>query len=159
LIFALIDPLAWLTYSLGLVGRNLKMMLATAPLVIGGYVIGLPYGPKGVAFGFSLAMTLWAVPRVAWSVHGTVVSVRDVFVAASKPFCSGIIAAAFTFVAQLFLGQSLSHLARLIFGITIFSATHAVILLYVLRQHGIYSSLLQGLKKSSTIENNVLASV
>src|SRR6266849_8906030 len=59
LIFALINPLAWLTFSLGLMARNLKIVLVLAPLVIGGYILGLPYGPKGVAFAYSAVMMLW----------------------------------------------------------------------------------------------------
>jgi O-antigen/teichoic acid export membrane protein len=46
LIFAMINPLAWLLFSLGMVGRSLKVALVLAPLVIAGYVMGLPYGPK-----------------------------------------------------------------------------------------------------------------
>ncbi len=90
LIFALINPLAWLTFSLGMIGRNLKIVCVLAPLVIGGYVLGLPYGPRGVAIGYSALMPLWAVPHIAWCVHGTVISLRDIFVAASRPFVSGI---------------------------------------------------------------------
>src|SRR6266568_1829967 len=39
LIFALINPLAWLTFSLGMIGRNLKIVLVLAPLIITGYVL------------------------------------------------------------------------------------------------------------------------
>jgi len=159
LVFALIDPLAWLTYSLGLVGRNLKMVLATAPLVITGYVIGLPHGPKGVALGYSLAMTLWVVPRIAWSLRGTVVSVSDVFVAASKPFCSGMIAAGVTFGMQILLGPSLSILERLILEVTLYIATYMVIFFYVMGQQTVYWDLLQGFRNPSATEENVLASV
>ena len=78
LIFALINPLGWLLFSLGLVERSLKIALVFAPSIIGGYVLGLPYGPKGVAFAYSAVMTLWVIPFIAWCVHGTVVSFRDI---------------------------------------------------------------------------------
>ena len=59
MIFALINPLSWLMFSLGLVGRSLKVALVLTPLVISAYVIGLPYGPKGVALAYSSAMALF----------------------------------------------------------------------------------------------------
>ena len=54
LVFALINPLGWLLWSLGLVARSLKIALVFAPIIILGYIIGLPYGPKGVAFAYSI---------------------------------------------------------------------------------------------------------
>lgn len=45
LVFALINPFVWLLYSIGLVGRSLKIALVIAPLVILAYLLGLPYGP------------------------------------------------------------------------------------------------------------------
>ena len=36
-----------------------KMGLVIAPIMIAGYVIGLPYGPKGVALAYSAVMLLW----------------------------------------------------------------------------------------------------
>ena len=53
--------------------------------VIAGYVLGLPYGPTGVAFGYSAAMALWVVPHILWCLHGTVISIRDVALAVGRP--------------------------------------------------------------------------
>src|ERR1039458_650536 len=74
LVFAIANPLSWLVMSLGLVRRALKMGLVIAPLLILAYLVGLPYGPKGVALAYSGTMLLWVVPVIAWSVHGTVIS-------------------------------------------------------------------------------------
>jgi PST family polysaccharide transporter len=45
--------------SLGLIRRLLKMGLVIAPIMIVSCVVGLPYGPKGVAIAYSTVMTLW----------------------------------------------------------------------------------------------------
>jgi len=156
LIFALINPLAWLTFSLGMIGRNLKIVLVLAPLVIGGYVLGLPYGPRGVAIGYSALMTLWAIPHIAWCVHGTVISPRDIFVAASRPFISGIAAAALAFAVQFFFAQSLSPLPRLVLGVTILLSVYVGMLFYVMGQKEVYWDLLRGFRKSSPVEEDTL---
>ena len=85
LILALINPLGWLLFALGMVGRSLKIALVLAPIVITGYLIGLPYGPKGVALAYSSAMSLWLIPHMVWCVHGTMISLRDIFLAVRRP--------------------------------------------------------------------------
>jgi len=159
LIFALINPLGWLLFSLGMVGRSLKVALVLAPVVIGGYLIGLPYGPKGVAFAYSAVMTLWVIPHVAWGVHGTVISLRDIVLVASRPLVSGIVAAALTFGVQFSCGQSMSPLPRLILGAIVLSGVYAGMLLYVMKQKAFYVDLLRGMRKRSTIDETAMASV
>ena len=67
-IFAIINPLGWLVFSLGLVARGLKVAPVLAALMIAGYAIALPYGPKGVAFAYSAVLTLWVIPHI-WCVR------------------------------------------------------------------------------------------
>jgi len=156
LIFALINPLAWLTFSLGMVGRNLKVVSVLAPLVIGGYAIGLPYGPRGVAFGYSAVMTLWAIPHIAWCVQGTVISLRDILMTASRPMASGIVAAALAFGVQFLCGQSCPPLPRLVLGTLVLVVVYVGMLFYVMGQKALYSDLLRGLRNRSPVEETPL---
>lgn len=156
LIFAMINPFSWLLFSIGKVERSLKIALVIAPLVIAGYVIGLPYGPKGVALGYSTAMALWVVPHIVWCVKGTPISVRDVFETLSRPLLSGIVATAVSFALQFFCGQLLSPLPRLILGGTVFVCIYLVMLLYAMGQKEFYMDLYRGLRRRSTGEENAL---
>lgn len=156
LIFALINPLAWLTFSLGMIGRNLKIVLVLAPLVITGYVVGLPYGPRGVAIGYSALMTIWCIPHIAWCVHGTVISLRDIFVSASKPFISGIVAGGMALGVQFFLGPSLPALPRLILEVAVLLSAYLGMLFYVMGQKAVYWDLLRGFRRRSSVEEDTL---
>jgi len=156
LVFALINPLAWLLHSLGMVGRSLKVALVLSPLVIGGYLMGLPYGPKGVAFGYSAVLTLWVIPHIAWCLHGTAISLRDIVLVVSRPLISGILAAALAFGVQFFWGQSLSHLPRLILGAIVLLGTYVGMLFYVMGQKAVYWDLLRGLRRRSSVEEKTL---
>ncbi len=156
LVLALINPLAWLTFSLGMVGRNLKVVSVLAPLVIAGYAIGLPYGPKGVAFGYSAVMTLWAIPHIAWCVHGTMISLRDILSTAGRPLGSGIVAAALACGVQFLWGQSLSPLPRLVLGTAVLLASYVGMLFYVMGQKAVYWDLVRGLTKRSPVEETPL---
>jgi len=72
----------------------------------------LALGPKGVAIAYSTTMMLWVFPLIAWAVHGTVISFRDVMRAASKPAISSVVAAGLAFTVRFFYGQSLSPIPR-----------------------------------------------
>jgi O-antigen/teichoic acid export membrane protein len=158
LVFAIANPLSWFITSLGLVRRSLKMGLVIAPLLILAYVMGLPYGPKGVALAYSATMLLWVVPVIAWSVHGTVISIGDVLLAVSRPLASSIVAAALAFAVRSVYGQSLSLLPRLVLETTVLLVTFLGMLLFATGQKSLYLDLLRGLREPSLAKEKSLAS-
>jgi PST family polysaccharide transporter len=157
LIFAVINPLGWFLFSIGRIGRSLRIALVIAPLVIAGYVVGLPYGPKGVALGYSTAMALWVVPNIAWCVHGTVISFRDILQTLSRPLFSSITAAALAYSVQVLFAKALSPLPKLILECGVIFGAYLVMLLYFGGQKAFYLELLRGLRASSRAEENSLA--
>jgi PST family polysaccharide transporter len=151
LILALINPMYWLLVSIGLAGRSLKLGLVIAPLVISAYMIGLPYGPRGVAFAYSVALALWVVPHLLWCIQGTMISPKDLLQTVGRPMLSAMVAAAFTAAIQFLYGQSLSPFARLILGAAILMVSYSWMLLIVMGQKSLYLDLLRGLKTSSPV--------
>jgi O-antigen/teichoic acid export membrane protein len=147
LIFAVINPLGWLLLSIGMVGRSLKTALVIAPLVIAGYIVGLPYGPKGVAFAYSAVMAAWVIPHIAWCVHGTAISMRDIFQTVARPLLSGLVAATLAFGVQLAYGHAFSPLIRLALGGTVLLVAYLAMLLYVMGEKSVYVDLLRSLKR------------
>jgi len=158
LVFAIANPLAWLLSSLGLVERSLKMGLVIAPLMIVSYVIGLPYGPRGVAFAYSAVMVLWLIPGIAWSVYGTVVSFRDVLLAVSPPLAASVLAAALAFAVRMAYGHLLPPIPRLVLESTVFLAAFFALLVFAMGQKSLYMDLLRGLKGASPSKEKSLAS-
>jgi len=148
-IFAIINPLGWLMFSVGFVARGVKAAPVLATIMITGYVLGLPHGPKGVAFAYSTVLTLWVIPHILWSVHGTPVSLRDVLLAVSRPLASGILAGAFAFGARLLCGPFVSPLPRLVLETSVLLVTFFGALLFVAGQKSLYLDLLRGLKEPS----------
>jgi PST family polysaccharide transporter len=149
-IVAIINPLGWLIYSVGLVSRSLKIALVFAPLIITGYVIGLPYGPRGVAFAYSAVMVLWVVPHIFLCVRGTAVSLGDVLLAVTGPLASAMLAGGLAFGAQLTYGQFFSPLPRLVLGSSVLFVTFFGVLLFAAGQKSLYLDLLKGLRGSSS---------
>jgi O-antigen/teichoic acid export membrane protein len=158
LIFALINPVSWLMYSVGLVGRSLKLGLIFTPFIVTGYVIGLRYGPKGVALGYSAVMILCALPLTALCVRGTPVSLRDILRTSARPLASAIIAGVLAFGLRIVYGHLLSPFPRLLLETGVLFATFAVLLLFVAGQKSLYLDLLRGLKGTSPVEEKSLVS-
>ena len=94
LVFGIINPLGWLLWPIEKHVRSLLIALVISVLVITGCLIGLPYGPQGVASGFSAAMVIWLLPHVVWTVRGTTVSPLDILRATSRPLISALVAVA-----------------------------------------------------------------
>jgi PST family polysaccharide transporter len=157
-IFAIVNPLGWLLNALGLVGRGLKISLVLAPVMIGGYFIGLPAGPRGVALAYSAAMMLWVGPIMAWAVHGTGISLWDLVREVSRPFASIIIASAAAFGVRLFYAHALSPLPRLILDSTVLFVVYFALLLFVAGQKVFFLDLIRGWKYPSATEEKSLAS-
>ena len=148
LVFGIINPMGWLLQSVGLQGRSLRIALVIAPLVIAAYLIGLPYGPNGVAFAYSAAMTVWLVPHVVWCLHNTMISPWDLLLATCRPFFASIAAAAVAFGVQFYLSHLQSPFLRLALGGGVMFGLYLWIFLFVMGQKTFYFDLLRGLKGS-----------
>lgn len=145
-VFGIINPLGWLMFSAGMAGRSTRIALVIAPLVSAAFMIGLPYGPNGVALAFSVAMLLWLVPHVIWCVRGTNVSPTDLLGAVMRPVLATGAAAVLAFGAQLYT-VDFSPFLRLLIGGTVMVSAYVVILAFVLGQRDLYNDVLRGLTR------------
>ena len=142
-------------YSIGLVARSLKIALVFAPIMVTGCVVGLPYGPKGVAVAYSVVMMLWVIPHILWCVHGTGISLRDVLLAVSRPLAAGTLAGSLALAMRLICGEFASPLSRLVLESSVLLATFFGTLLFVAGQKSLYMDLFRGLKRSSLVVENI----
>jgi PST family polysaccharide transporter len=142
LVFAVANPLSWLVLSTGRVRRALAMSSAMTPLVILGIVLGLGHGPKGVALGYSLAMSLLIIPIAAWSKLGTEVTWADLWEATKPPFLSGLLAGAAGLLVKLMLGGRLPPMLCLMAGVGLVLGIYAWVLLIIMRQKHVYMDVL-----------------
>jgi len=153
LVFGIINPTAWLMVSTGLQVRSLRIALVIAPLVIAAYIIGMPYGANGVALAYSTAMTLWLVPHILWSLHGTPISPWSMLVATSKPFISALIAAAIAFAtAHYFVRHLHSPFFRLALEAAVMFVVYYWVLLFIMGEKALYLDLLRELRGSSSTQ-------
>jgi O-antigen/teichoic acid export membrane protein len=146
---AIIHPLGWLLFSIGLVGRSLRIALVFTPIMIAGCYIGLPYGAVGIAIAYSTVMTLWAVPHILWSVYGTAISARDILGTVTRLLAPGVLAGGLAYGLRLSCGEYFSPVFRLILeNMTLFLVYFGVLWFDVV-QRSLYIDLFRGLRLAS----------
>ena len=149
LVFGMINPLAWLLQSSGLQERSLKMAFVICPIVICSYLIGIPYGPNGVALAYSAAMILWVVPHILWCLHGTPITPGDLLSAIGRPLLSGAAAALAALLVQHLTAEIPYRVRAPRVGGVCHGDVYVTTLLFVMGQKDLYIELLRGLRTAS----------
>ena len=100
----LLDSTTWLFVSRGQSQQLLKILLIISPIIVTGYVIGLPFGIKGVALSGSLVL-LGTLPwMLKFAFRGTQLTLLRIGRALMYPIALGI--------AGVLLGELALHLVR-----------------------------------------------
>jgi hypothetical protein len=126
-------------------GRALSICAARTLLVIPGILLGLSHGPEGVALGYSTALTLVAIPIVAWSKLGTGVRWVDLWTATKPAFVSGLLGGAAGLLVKLTLADSLAPISCLLVGVGLIVAIYTGTLLFVMNQKHVYMGVVSHL--------------
>ena len=116
----LVEPLitasAWSLFSLGRAREYLHAAIASTGLMVAAFAIGVTWGARGVAMGYSATMLLMLAPRVWHGMRNTAVSpalfAREI---APQLFGGGVAAVAISAV-QAYLPHPGGLLARLVTG-------------------------------------------
>jgi PST family polysaccharide transporter len=157
-VFAIINPLGWVVFSVGFIKRGMKAAPVIATLMIIGYFISLPYGPKGVAFAYSTVLTLWIIPHIFWCVHRTPISFLDVLKVISGPLSCGIVAGGIAFSVRLALGGTVSALPRLLLESSVLFGAFFTVLLSTAGQKSLYLEAFNALRGSSSTAGRISVS-
>jgi O-antigen/teichoic acid export membrane protein len=143
LIFGLLDPLSWLLLSTGRAMRSLYIGLMIAPVVILGELVGLRYGPTGVAAGLSVATALLVAPVILWATHRMPVTASDIFKVILRPFLAILIAAGGVLASSNLLHSMTSPLLRLMAESTVLFGIYFIVFWFLMGQKAIYLPILR----------------
>jgi O-antigen/teichoic acid export membrane protein len=143
LAFSFTHPLAWLMLATGRAGRCVRISSIVTPILILSYVLGLGHGPQGVAAGFSIAMSLSIVPVMLWAKQGTLMTLRDILMAATPASMSIVIGAAAVLAVRPMLGHVEPALPRLMAESAVMFGAYLLTLLFIMKQRAVYAGLLR----------------
>ena len=120
---------SWILISLGNTRRQFKITLMIGSGVIVSFVVGLPYGPIGVAVAYSVASCVMRIPMFAYACKGTPIRLSTIGRAVVLPG----IASALSGVTASFIGRAILESQpisiRLLSSAFVFFGTYLVVLL------------------------------
>lgn len=146
LVFAISNPLGWLLNALGLVRRGVYIGLFSAPLMIVGVLIGLPYGPHGVALAYSTVMLLKVIPITIWALRGTGIRYREFVGALANPLAASVVAGGFAYAVHALTTPALSPVLRLMLDVGSFGVAYVATLLLIAGEKALYLDLFRALR-------------
>ena len=149
--FGIINPLGWVLLPVGRQKRSLQIALVLAPLVMGSYLLGLPYGPNGVAFCYSAAMLLWVFPHVVWCLHDMPISISDLVRTIAPPLLAGSVAAGCAFALCAYSIPAVSPALRLAVGGITMGIIYSWILLFLMGQLDLYLDVFSAFRRPSGV--------
>jgi hypothetical protein len=77
------------------------------------------------------------------------ISSSDILHAVKPPFLSGIVSATLAFAVQVYVGESLDPLPRLIIGSSVLLISYILMLFFVMKQKDTYFEMLRELTRRS----------
>ena len=155
LALALINPVTWVLFAMGRVRRSLHMAFVIAPVVVTGYIAGLPYGPQGVALGYSVMMALLTVPMILWALKGSVVHPGQLLRAVRPPVLSALLGGVAGFAVASLMGNESRPLVRLVAEVSAMTAAYLASLLYLTGQKDFYFGLIRDLRGGAAAASHV----
>lgn len=136
----------WLVIALGQGRKYWQTGLASALVIIASFIIGLPYGAKGVAAGYSCAILLLVFPTWWYITKDTPVSVADVIRSYVPPIVACIPATGIgVFVNQVNL-PSVSHWLVTLAAAASFGVIYAMVLLVGFKRLRFYRNIIRELR-------------
>jgi PST family polysaccharide transporter len=158
LFFGIINPLGWVLWASHRHVRSLKLALVISVLVLAGCLLGLPYGPKGVAAGFSAAMVLWLLPHIVWCLHGTPIAPLDLLRASSRPLVSTIAAVALAYTVCAYCGPLQTPFSHLALAGGVMLAAYSCLMIFVMGKD-FYLDLVKAMRNNSAPSSDAKAFV
>ena len=149
LAFALINPFAWFLISSGRARRSLNIAFFVAPVSILGAVLGMRFGPKGVALALSVMMTVLTIPVIGLARAGTTMRGRDIWNALRCPLLAGCVAAIVGVAVSRGLVMIVPTPAEVLVGLVVIYSVYFVVLLFPLKQADLYRDLFRQVLRRS----------
>jgi PST family polysaccharide transporter len=142
---AISSPWGWLLIALGQTRKFRRVGVASAAVVVSSFIIGLPYGAKGVAICYSAAISLMTLPAWWYVTKETPVHFVDVFRTWIPPIVACVPAVMATFLVGQLSVFAIPHWLITVAGVVSFGAIYALVLLIGFKKWSLYREIIREL--------------
>lgn len=140
------NPLGWLLVALGDTKKYRNMGIFTSVAIVAGFLIGIPYGVRGVATAYSVTMCLITIPTWLFVLKST--SIRSS--AVLHTIFPAIVACIFATILSLIIKRltifGAESLLNSFFAVCGFTIVYLSVLLYGFNKVGFYLSIFNDLR-------------
>ena len=141
-------PWGMLAISLGQTRKfRITGTIATG-VIVSSFLIGVPFGAKGVALGYSIAQCLMFVPLWWFTTKDTPISFGDVFRTLAPPVFAAFLAAIASLLISQLAMSGANHWISALAGAGAFGGGYLLILLVGFRKWSFFLRILKELKAS-----------
>lgn len=144
----LLNSTGWLYLSSGRTRRMFQWGICSALVICSAFVVGLPYGPTGVALSYATAATLLTLPGLHVALRGTGISLGDVLRCLRVVGTSALLAGALTIAVRYWIGPSLTALASMALTVATMATSYLLLVLWAFGQYKVYRDLFNELRRS-----------
>ncbi len=118
----------WAFIPLGHADRYLRCVVVSSVVIIAASVMGLRWGPIGVAYGYSAARIALRLPQAVYAFHGTPLRLSDLGSQLWRPASAAILAATVLWAVSSSEFWLHAPLARLAIGLLVYAPCYLLLL-------------------------------
>jgi O-antigen/teichoic acid export membrane protein len=148
---AIFQPLCntagWLYIATGKTDRMLKWGVFASSLTVVSFFIGLPYGARGVALCYAVAMLLQVYPCMYYATRGLEITTSDLFSAIAQSLVAALIAGLATIGIKFALNPILPVWGIAIACTLVMAGLYVAIVFYLFGKKSFYLSFLREFKQ------------
>lgn len=143
---AIFNSVGWLYLPTGRTKAMFYFVLVSSSITVASFVIGLPWGPLGVAIAYSVAVWLLFVPGLHFAAATLPISLRDYWRALKQPVLATAFGMLVTFVVRNAFMVNFNPLLRLSLCSAVLMTVFISILLATQAQRRKYFEIIQSLR-------------
>lgn len=131
MLFGASQPITWLYIVFDRTHLLRNVGLVTAPITVLAFCIGLPYGPEGVAIGYTISSCILFIPVLRYALRDSEISSVDVFRTWKQPIVSAATASAAGIAVKHLISGQQSQLVTALVSIGVFGLAYLVLMAFV----------------------------
>ncbi|MBK1877950.1 lipopolysaccharide biosynthesis protein [Pelagicoccus mobilis] len=121
-------PVTWIYIVLDRTNLLRNVGLVMAPVNVVAFCIGLPFGPEGVALGYTISSCLLFLPILRYALNGTGISMMDVFRTWRHPLISAAAGAGAGLIVKAFVPFQQSQFATAFVSVGVFGLVYGLVM-------------------------------
>ncbi len=129
-LFGATQPLAWLFVVMDRTNVMRNIGFVAAPVNVAAFCIGLPYGPEGVAIGYTISSCCMFFPLALLALKGSGISLWEVLSSWKEPLLSSIPGIALGYLAKGWV-ESNGPIVMAFVSLGVFALSYGLIMVFV----------------------------